>query len=128
MRYFDQEDAHYETNTDRDVLILLDTKMYPELALEGIAREIINRVQRLRKKAGLLPTDEIKMYYRLTNDPKNELATVFKSQEVIVKVLKKPLEDISAKADDVQVFAEEKQEVSEKLYNYAMPLLTFSLY
>lgn len=86
--------------------------MYPELALEGVAREIINRVQRLRKKAGLLPTDEINMYYRITNDPKNELATVFKSQEVIVKILKKPLEDINAKSADVPVFAEEGQEVS----------------
>ena len=42
-----------ETNTDNDVLTILDTEIYPGLAEEGLAREIISRVQRLRKKAGL---------------------------------------------------------------------------
>lgn len=32
---------------------------------EGTAREIINRVQKLRKEAKLVPTDQIRVYYRL---------------------------------------------------------------
>lgn len=112
VRYFDQENARYETNTDRDVLVLLDVQRYPELEQEGIAREVINRVQRLRKKAGLLPTDEINMYYRLTNDPEHELETVMKNQTAImVKVIKKPVSDITEKKDGEEVFAEEPQEV-----------------
>lgn len=94
------------------MLILLDIKKYPELEQEGLAREVINRVQRLRKKAGLLPTDDIYMYYRITNDPDNELKTVMDSQTaVIVKVLKKPLEDVKNIKENVTVFAEEAQEV-----------------
>ena len=91
----------------------MDTKRYPELEQEGIAREVINRVQRLRKKAGLLPTDDIKMYYRLTNDPENVLETVMKTQTaVLVKVLKKPLDDAQNKKDNEELVAEEQQEVS----------------
>ncbi|KAI7666497.1 hypothetical protein KC319_g6915, partial [Hortaea werneckii] len=30
---------------------------------EGLAREVLNRVQRLRKKAGLVPTDDVKLAY-----------------------------------------------------------------
>ena len=26
---------------------------------EGVAREVVNRIQKLRKKAGLSPTDEV---------------------------------------------------------------------
>ena len=86
---------------------MLDTKRYPELEQEGIAREIINRVQRLRKKAGLLPTDDIRMYYRLINDPENVLESVMKTQT---------LEDVQNKKDSEEIIAEEQQEVS--YYSY----------
>ena len=39
----------------------LDTELNDELVDEGIAREIVNRVQRLRKDAGLEITDRIKL-------------------------------------------------------------------
>jgi isoleucyl-tRNA synthetase len=41
------------------MIMLLDIKPHPELQEEGIDREIINRVQQFRKKAGLVLTDEI---------------------------------------------------------------------
>ncbi|KAI9321518.1 isoleucyl-tRNA synthetase [Dichotomocladium elegans] len=118
VRYFDQENARYETNTDRDVLILLDTQRYAELEQEGVAREVINRVQRLRKKIGLLPTDDINVYYRLTKDPENELQNVLKSQTAILtKVLKKPLFDIKDKKSDAEVLAEEAQEINKLAFD-----------
>jgi isoleucyl-tRNA synthetase len=52
IRFFKSNDDRFETNTDKDVLILLDTLVDEELLLEGLAREVINRVQRLRKKVG----------------------------------------------------------------------------
>ncbi|XP_024082697.1 isoleucine--tRNA ligase, cytoplasmic isoform X2 [Cimex lectularius] len=53
----------YEVNLQDDVLVLLDVSMDKELQAEGTAREIINRVQKLRKQAHLVPTDVIKVYY-----------------------------------------------------------------
>lgn len=58
-----------EVNTDNDALVILDTKLYDELINEGLSREIINRVQKLRKKAGLKTTDDIKMEYKVLEDP-----------------------------------------------------------
>ena len=49
----------HEFHTNDDVIIIVDVAMYPELEKEGIAREILNRVQRLRKKAALVPTDDV---------------------------------------------------------------------
>lgn len=45
--------------TDRGITVLLDTTMSDDLILEGLAREVINRVQKLRKDSNLLVTDRI---------------------------------------------------------------------
>jgi isoleucyl-tRNA synthetase len=90
----DDSSKYLETNTDEDVLIILDAELYPELAHEGLAREIINRVQRLRKKAGLQPTDDVKMEYEVRSDPESiGLEMAFLSQaSMIEKALRRPLE------------------------------------
>lgn len=90
----DESSKDLETNTDDDVLIILDATIYPELAQEGLAREVINRVQRLRKKAGLVPTDDVKMEYKVLSDPdKIGIEEVFTSQgKAIEKVLRRPVD------------------------------------
>ena len=60
--------THYIANHDNDVLVLLDPTVTAEAQTESIARECINRVQKLRKKAGLQTTDDIRMEYRLLQD------------------------------------------------------------
>ncbi|KAK5174924.1 isoleucine--tRNA ligase [Saxophila tyrrhenica] len=57
------ETADLEVAVEGEVMILLDAFAYPELAQEGLAREVLNRVQRLRKRADLVPTDDIKLAY-----------------------------------------------------------------
>lgn len=118
-----------ETNTDDDVLIILDAAMYPELYEEGLAREIINRVQRLRKKAGLVPTDDVRMEYRVLEDPENTgLEKVFETQgSVIEKALRRPVDkhvvtEVGGEVDGVkteageEVIAEEEQEVQKATF------------
>ncbi|OBZ86658.1 Isoleucine--tRNA ligase, cytoplasmic [Choanephora cucurbitarum] len=119
VRYFDaSDDALYEANTDKDSLVLMDVKLYPELEEEGVAREIINRVQRLRKKANLLPTDDINMYYNFTADLSAELEAVIKNQEAtLVKVIKKPLQPFDKMTSDEKLIAEEEQDVNGIKFN-----------
>jgi len=121
VRYFESDSSSYQTNSDKDVLILLDIKLYNELEQEGLAREIINRVQRLRKKANLLPTDNVLTYYQFTKDVGEALETVIKTQnDVIVKVLKKPLYNVSEKAGNAEGLAEEEQEVNGSTFNLVL--------
>lgn len=54
-----------EVAVEGEVMVLLDSFAYPELAQEGLAREILNRVQRLRKRAGLVPTEDVKLGYKV---------------------------------------------------------------
>lgn len=115
-----------ETNTDNDVLTILDTELYPELAREGIAREVINRVQQLRKRAKLVPTDDVKMEYKVLSDPeKIGLEEVFEGHgKAFEKALRRPLDkhvvtkfggEVPNGDVDV-VIAEEEQEVQKATF------------
>lgn len=90
----DESTKSSEVNTDNEVLTILDCEIYPELKSEGLAREIINRVQRLRKKAGLQPTDDIKMEYKVLADPEGlGIEEVFVNQsQQLEKALRRPID------------------------------------
>ena len=45
--------------TELGVTVLLDTKVTEDLLLEGYAREVVSRIQNLRKESGLQVTDKI---------------------------------------------------------------------
>lgn len=55
----------YEADSQNGILVLLNVIADASMKDEGTAREIINRVQKLRKEAKLVPTDQIRVYYRL---------------------------------------------------------------
>ncbi len=104
----------HEPGTDQDVLILVDTELYPELQAEGVAREIVNRIQRQRKKAGLVATDDVRMVYDVTKDsPDVKLEEVFTSMnEYMEKILRRPVEkDSGEKVVEGHVLLVEEQEV-----------------
>ncbi|XP_064012447.1 isoleucine--tRNA ligase, cytoplasmic isoform X1 [Pogoniulus pusillus] len=67
MYTFDQVaggSTQFEAHSDAQVLVLLDVTPDQSMLDEGVAREVINRIQKLRKKRNLVPTDEITVYYR----------------------------------------------------------------
>jgi isoleucyl-tRNA synthetase len=114
----DATSKHLEINSDNEVLIILDSEMHPELAQEGLAREIINRVQRLRKKAGLQATDDVKMEFQVLSDPEEVgLAQVFISQSsTFEKTLRRPLEQAQEEVKRSGIIAEEEQEVQQATF------------
>ena len=52
--------------SDGTITVALDTELDDELIDEGLAREFVSRIQKMRKEAGLEVTDRIKIYYRTT--------------------------------------------------------------
>ena len=122
----DGSSGNLETNTDDDVLTILDSTIYPELAKEGIAREIINRVQQLRKKAKLVPTDDVKMEYKVMTDPDNtNIEEVFQTHgKAFERALRRPIDKHIVTKYDAEmdrentekVIAEEEQEVQKATF------------
>jgi isoleucyl-tRNA synthetase len=48
---------------EHGVTVVLDTRLTPELIEEGYMRELVSKVQTMRKEAGFNVTDRIRLYY-----------------------------------------------------------------
>ncbi|KXX74756.1 Isoleucine--tRNA ligase, cytoplasmic [Madurella mycetomatis] len=98
-----------------DMIVLLDVASRPELVEEGLAREIVNRFQRLRKKAGLAPTDEVHMRYVVVSDPYDVgIGQIVASrQEMFMAALRGKLDDVKEEVAGKSVIVEEEQTVGD---------------
>lgn len=100
----------YEVNDDKEVLILLDVTPDSSMLDEGTAREIINRVQKLRKKAGLVPTDEITVHYKATGD----LERISKEYQGFIEgTIKAPYKPVPQERDSLLLIIEEEQKLKD---------------
>ena len=72
----------YVTESDNDIAVVLDTNLTPELIEEGFVREIISKIQTMRKEAGFEVMDKIQVYV--------------KDNKVIEDIMKAHAEEIQA--------------------------------
>jgi len=54
----------FEAVSDKGVTVVLDTNLNDQLVAEGIAREIVSKIQTMRKESGFDVTDHITMQYK----------------------------------------------------------------
>ena len=64
----------YVSENDNGITVVLDTNLTPELLEEGFVREIISKIQTMRKEAGFEVTDHINVY----QDNNDKIADIFK--------------------------------------------------
>lgn len=110
------EQPKLEPAFSNDVIILLDTDVSDEdLVFEGLAREMINRVQKLRKKANLVPTDDVHMQYSVLANPESvNIDGVLESKdELFVNALRGKLEPLADSSSGDKLIAEEEQSIGE---------------
>ena len=74
VREFKGDTENFVAKGSADVMVVLDATRDEALLAKWYARELTNRIQKARKKAGLLITDPIEAYYEA--DPKSPLAAV----------------------------------------------------
>lgn len=110
----DKVGGNFEAHSDDEVLVLMDMTPNEELLEEGLAREIINRVQKLKKKAQLIPTDPVIIYYALSTnaDAKKE---VKETQAQLAKVLVNYVSMIKTAVKSEFIPFNEKQAASKRL-------------
>lgn len=116
QRYIELPAGHekqYATHTDNDVVVRLDIKAYPELTSEWLVREMINRVQKLRKKGGLQATDDIEVYYKFEDGLGGEIIVAMERHaEVMQKTVRSvPVDEKKRKGGETLIT--EEQEVAE---------------
>ena len=116
QRYIELPAGHesqYATHTDNDVVVRLDIKAYPELTSEWLVREMINRVQKLRKKGGLQATDDVEVYYKFEGGSGAEIVSAMERHaEVMQRTVRNVPTDERERKGGETLIAEE-QEVAE---------------
>lgn len=106
----------HESRSEKDVLIILDVNSYPELLSEGLARELINRIQRLRKKAGLNTTDEVGVEYQVVKDTIDFENVLKNNSDLLLKCTKKALQPFSSSSSDA-IIIDEEQAINDTTFN-----------
>ncbi|KXN82211.1 Isoleucine--tRNA ligase, cytoplasmic [Leucoagaricus sp. SymC.cos] len=107
-------EAQYATNTDSDIVILLDIQIHTNLQSEWLAHELTNHMQKLHKKAGLQATDDIDIYYQFKNGMGAELVPAIRQHKGIIwKTVGSMPVDIKVKKTGGTELISEKQEVAE---------------
>ena len=115
VRESDADVPQWEAAFSEDVIVLLDTAAHPKLFDEGLARDIINRIQKMRKKAGLVPTDDIHMQYGIISNPENidVNAALSSQQSLLTNSLHGSLEHISEGISKDSLILEEEQVIGD---------------
>ncbi len=67
--------GEWPTATEGDLAVMLDADVTPELAAEGVAREIVHRLQTMRRSAGFDIADHIITYYQADDHIGQVMAT-----------------------------------------------------
>ncbi|KAI8964343.1 isoleucyl-tRNA synthetase [Daldinia sp. FL1419] len=108
------EGVQYEPAFLEDMIILLDTASHPELINDGIARDVMTRVQKMRKAAGLVPTDDVRMQYSIVSNPDGIQfeSLVSSRQSQFENTVRGPLEPIKSEGAAEAVILEEEHVIS----------------
>ncbi|XP_018323975.1 isoleucine--tRNA ligase, cytoplasmic [Agrilus planipennis] len=102
--------SNYEVASANQVVVLLDTTPDKSMQDEGTAREIINRIQKLRKKAQLVPTDEIKVFYKVDGD----LSRIAESHKNFIEnSIKAPFVPLDQRDPKLKLIIEENQKLKD---------------
>ncbi|KAL7719282.1 isoleucine--tRNA ligase [Entamoeba marina] len=84
-RQFSGDTAKQEATREKDVLIILDIVVDEVLIQKGICREVNNRIQKLRKDAGLKVSDNVIIYYNYVDDKHSSVDLAIKQQQGFLK-------------------------------------------
>lgn len=96
--------------TEGKLTVALDITVTPELRDEGVARELVNRIQNIRKEAGFMVTDKIRVEIAESESVRSSLAAwsdyiAVQTQAVEVRCVETPQGEkcVETDIDDVPV-------------------------
>lgn len=105
----------YEADSSGEILVLLDTTPDQTMLEEGVAREVINRVQKLRKSAGLKVSDKVTMFYTVSPAEHSLNRIVVEHLDYIQTSSKTPLRPLPSPAPSSSLSREEYELKGAKL-------------
>lgn len=92
LQIFPQSAQGYIAAEDRGITVALNSQLSEELILEGIERELVSKIQNMRKEAGFEVTDRIEVYFKADG----KALQVLKAAAFAVDVLAEKVEEGTA--------------------------------
>ena len=89
----------FDVTADKNLFVILDTELSPELIKEGIVREFISKIQQLRKSEDLDVLDNIKISY----ESDKEVVEAVKENEDFIKNETLALEIVNENTDSEEI-------------------------
>ena len=85
LQIFTESANGYVAAEDKGITVALDTELTEELIFEGIEREIVSKIQNMRKDAGFEVTDRIEVYYKAEGKAQKVLAKAAFAKDVLAE-------------------------------------------
>ena len=96
----------WQVASEGSLTVALDIEVTPELRREGLSRELVNRIQNLRKSSGFEVTDRIHTMVYSADESLAEALAVFgdyvKAQTLSLSIGLEPFENAPAQATEVE--------------------------
>lgn len=101
-------EVKYDTASDNDVIILLDIRRHPELENMSLLRSLTSRVNKLRKEAGLKPSDKVDIFYEYDAGEEDAIRPAISgNEEYLNKQIGGVPVELSQKGEDKEVLKRE---------------------
>ncbi len=101
LQIFTQAAEGYVSATEQGVTVALNTALTPELIAEGTEREIVSKIQTMRKEAGFEVTDRIAVYYQAEGLAKEALSRGAFKADVLAEEVKEGTAEGYTKSQDI---------------------------
>ncbi|WRT66325.1 isoleucine-tRNA ligase [Kwoniella shivajii] len=132
-----EDETKKDTASDTEVIIIMDIQRHAELESMALLRSLTSRVNKLRKEAGLKPSDKINLYYEIDQGEEDNIKSALKGNEdyLIKQIGAIPIE-LSQKSDSTNdpeskktatLVTEKRSKESEDLVESERFVLTLSL-
>ncbi|ORX36748.1 putative isoleucine-tRNA ligase [Kockovaella imperatae] len=101
----------HDTATDKDVILILDIRRHADLEFMTLLRSLVSRVNKLRKEAGVKPTDKLDVYYEYDEESSEDAvgAAIPGNEEYLMKSFGSMPMPKSQMGDRVEVLQVEKR-------------------
>jgi len=110
----DKEKWVYKEGGD-GCIVLMDRRITKKLKDEGTAREICNRIQKMRKEAKLVPADVVNAFYSLQEQKDEDICSVFEDFcDLIAKHTRIKVMPIALKSEFVGTICSEITDIEGK--------------